>query len=229
MARQIREDPNGEFAPRATTKTLNPNKCVAARLGAVGNEAQCGRDRVDGEWCQEHGPTLRAARKKETEVSKEDHLRTLVEQWAEEQDKQHEARNRLKQLSERVESAFKPVFDELCLSKLPWELRVTHGDLGGGSVSLEAEADGKALGLHLLEYNDYRLHEWMLLRVDGIRVGYAEFMNQIFLEFESMDAAVAFCKERGITPKIEGLKAQRMKVQKEVDQLDLAIAELTKS
>lgn len=58
--RPKREDPNGPFAPRATTENIDPTKCVAARLGAIGNENQCGRDRVDGEWCKGHGPTHRA-------------------------------------------------------------------------------------------------------------------------------------------------------------------------
>jgi hypothetical protein len=58
-----REDPNGPFAPRATTKDLDATKCVAAQLGAVGNERQCGRARVDGEWCKWHGPTHRAEQK----------------------------------------------------------------------------------------------------------------------------------------------------------------------
>lgn len=55
-----REDPNGPFAPRATAKEIDPTKCVAAQLGAVGNERQCGKARVDGEWCRLHGPTHRA-------------------------------------------------------------------------------------------------------------------------------------------------------------------------
>ena len=55
-----REDPNGPFAPKATAKNIDATKCIAAQLGAVGNERQCGRARVDGEWCKWHGPTHRA-------------------------------------------------------------------------------------------------------------------------------------------------------------------------
>ena len=69
--RPEREDPNGPFAPRATTKDVDPNKCVAARLGAVGNENQCGRDRVDGDWCKWHGPTYRAEQKKIVPLDKQ--------------------------------------------------------------------------------------------------------------------------------------------------------------
>lgn len=61
--RPEKEDPNGPFSPKATTKDLDPTKCIAAQLGAVGNEKQCGRGRVDGEWCLWHGPVFRAEQK----------------------------------------------------------------------------------------------------------------------------------------------------------------------
>ena len=123
MAVREKFDPNGPYAPRAEPKPpneLDPTKCVAAQLGATGNERQCTGARIDGEWCERHSPETRARWRLERQTTA---FQDAVKEWQQLDEEGNRVFAQRDAAAERINVLFAEVAKEQqLLAGLPWQI-----------------------------------------------------------------------------------------------------------
>jgi hypothetical protein len=218
MAVREKFDPNGPYAPRAEPKPpneLDPTKCVAAQLGAVGNERQCTGDRVDGEWCERHSPETRARWRLERQTTA---FQDAVQEWEVVEDKRNRIYEQRDAIAKKINDLFEEVVTEQqLLADLPW--KVTHANLHHAVLFCRIKDERVDKFLDQMKWENISWHH--TLKIGDIHIYCND--GDMEISFSTMQELQTFCKTQGIKPDLHFVIERQKTAQREAEELGLLL------